>query len=135
MRAWLLLIAAISTEVSASLSLKGALFHPWLYAVVVVGYVLAFYCLYLVLKAGMSIGVAYSIWGAVGVVATAGLSHLLFGETITQTMMMGMALIILGVVCIEMGAPASSAPANPPATNPAPANPTADNRALALEGR
>lgn len=135
MRAWLLLIAAISTEVSASLSLKGALFHPWLYAVVVVGYVLAFYCLYRVLKAGMSIGVAYSIWGAVGVVATAGLSHLLFGETITQTMMTGMALIIVGVVCIEMGAPVSATPANPPAASPDPANPTADNRALALEGR
>lgn len=53
MRKWLLLAAAISCEVTASLSLKGALDAPALYVVVVAGYVASFAFLALVLRAGL----------------------------------------------------------------------------------
>ncbi|MGP4086638.1 SMR family transporter [Streptomyces sp. KR55] len=54
MRKWLLLIAAILPEVTATLSLRGALDHPALYVVVAVGYVGSFVALSRVLRAGMA---------------------------------------------------------------------------------
>jgi small multidrug resistance pump len=76
----ILLGAAIVTEVAGSLSLKGALEYPALYVVVVVGYLAAFVLLTLVLRAGMPVGVAYGIWGALGVALTALLSAVIFAE-------------------------------------------------------
>jgi small multidrug resistance pump len=100
---WVLLGAAIVTEVAGSLSLKGALEYPALYVVVVVGYLAAFVLLTLVLRAGMPVGVAYGIWGALGVALTALLSALIFGEPLTPLMIAGMALVIVGVLCVEVG--------------------------------
>lgn len=103
MRAWLFLSIAIISEVVATLCLKAALEHPAVYVVVVAGYVVAFSALHQVLRCGMHVGAAYGIWGATGVVLTAGLSAYLFGEQLTPLMMVGMGCIIAGVVCVEMG--------------------------------
>ena len=103
MMKWLLLAGAIVTEVAGSLSLKGALEHPLLYLVVGVGYLAAFTLLTLVLRAGIPIGVAYGIWGALGVALTALLSAVIFGEPLTPLMLGGMALVIAGVLCVEVG--------------------------------
>lgn len=108
-RGWLLLAGAILTEVTASLSLKGALDHPALYAVVVLGYGAAFVLLALVLRTGMALGVAYGIWGATGVALTAVGSLLVFGEPITLLMGIGIAVVIAGVLCVELGAQAAHA--------------------------
>lgn len=97
------LAAAILAEVTATLSLKGALTHPWLLVVVVTGYCLSFFLLALCLRRGMGIGVAYGIWGASGVVLTALMSSLLFGERMTLGMGAGIGLITLGVVMVELG--------------------------------
>jgi small multidrug resistance pump len=99
----ILLGAAIVTEVAGSLSLKGALEYPALYVVVVVGYLAAFVLLTLVLRAGMPVGVAYGIWGALGVALTALLSAVIFAEPLTPLMIAGMALVIAGVLCVEIG--------------------------------
>ncbi|WP_271985515.1 DMT family transporter [Pseudoclavibacter terrae] len=103
MRKWLLLAAAISCEVTASLSLKGALDAPALYSIVVIGYAASFVLLALVLRAGLPLGVAYGIWGALGVALTALLSALLFAEPLTALMGLGMVLIIGGVLLVELG--------------------------------
>lgn len=103
MRKSILLGAAIVTEVAGSLSLKGALEYPALYVVVVVGYLAAFVLLTLVLRAGMPVGVAYGIWGALGVALTALLSAVIFAEPLTPLMIAGMALVIVGVLCVEIG--------------------------------
>jgi small multidrug resistance pump len=71
MTTWLLLACAIASEVTASLSLKGALDRPALYVVVVIGYVVSFVLLAVVLRRGMALGVAYGVWGALGVASTA----------------------------------------------------------------
>jgi small multidrug resistance pump len=104
MTEWLFLAAAIVSEVTATLSLKRALDHPALYAVVVAGYVAAFVLLTLTLKQGMGIGVAYGIWAACGVALTAVASKLFFSEPLTTVMMLGIALIIAGVLLVETGA-------------------------------
>lgn len=100
-------MAAILVEVAATLALKGALQHPALYAVVVVGYIGAFVCLSLVLRAGMGLGVAYGIWGACGVVLTAVFSMILFDEPLTLIMGAGIVLVIGGVLCVELGSQAA----------------------------
>jgi small multidrug resistance pump len=101
---WLLLGAAIVSEVTATLSLKRALDHPALYAVVVVGYGAAFVLLTLTLKHGLGIGVAYGIWAALGVALTALGSKVFFDEALNGVMVAGLALIIGGVLLVEVGA-------------------------------
>ena len=102
--AWLFLIGAIITEVSGTLALRMAALggRGW-FAVVGVGYVLAFTLLALALGAGMALGVAYGIWSAVGIVATAVLSRILFREPLTKLMLGGMGLIVVGVLLVELG--------------------------------
>lgn len=111
---WLLLITAILTEVSATLSLRAALDHPAWYVVVVGGYLAAFTALSFVLREGMGLGVAYGIWGATGVVLTAVFATFLFGDPLTATMGVGIALVIGGVLCVELGSQvaADSGPAD-----------------------
>ena len=106
-KAWLLLIPAILVEVTASLALKGALEHPALYVVVVLGYLSGFVLLSAILRTGMPLGVAYGIWGATGVALTAVGSLLIFDEPITALMGAGIVVIIAGVLCVELGAQAA----------------------------
>ena len=101
--AWLALGGAVVSEVSATLALRQALEQPGFYAVVGIGYALAFILLSLTLKAGMPLGVAYGIWSAGGVAVTAIASRLLFGEPLTRTMVVGIALIMTGVLLVEIG--------------------------------
>ena len=103
-RRWLFLAAAIVLEVAGSLSLKGALSVPAFYLVVALGYAGAFVFLALTLRVRMPLGVAYGIWGAAGVVLTAVLSSLIFDEPLTPLMGAGIAIIIAGVLCVELGA-------------------------------
>jgi small multidrug resistance pump len=100
---WLFLGGAIVSEVTGSLSLKAALDHPGWYTLMAAGFAGAFVFLSLVLRAGLPLGVAYGIWGALGVALTALFSALLFGEPLTPIMGLGLALIIAGVLCIELG--------------------------------
>lgn len=100
---WLLLAGAIVAEVAGSLSLKAALDQPLFYVVVGVGYLAAFTLLTLVLRAGIPLGVAYGIWGTLGVALTAVLSAAIFAEPLTPLMLGGMALVIAGVLCVEIG--------------------------------
>lgn len=109
MRKWLLLGCAIVSEVTGSLSLKAALDQPGWYVLVLLGYVSSFVFIDQVLRAGLPLGVAYGIWGALGVALTAGLSAAIFGETLTSVMVVGMALVIAGVLCIELGSQRSPA--------------------------
>lgn len=103
-RCWGFLAAAIALEVAGSLSLKGALTIPALYLIVAIGYAGAFVFLALTLRTRMPLGVAYGIWGAAGVVLTAVASSLIFAEPLTPLMGAGIAIIIAGVLCVELGA-------------------------------
>jgi small multidrug resistance pump len=104
---YLLLAGAIVCEVAATLCLRAALDIPVLYVAVVAGYIASFVLLALVLRRGMPVGVAYGIWGAVGVASTALLSAVLFGETLTPVMLLGIALVIVGVLTVELGSGAA----------------------------
>lgn len=103
MKTWLLLLTAIASEVAGSLSLKGALNHPLLYIPVSIGFVTSFVLLSAVLRRGMALGVAYGIWGALGVAATSILSAVIYDEPFTSVMALGLVMIIGGVLTVEFG--------------------------------
>jgi small multidrug resistance pump len=101
---YLLLVCAILTEVVATVSLRvAASGRRIFYAVVAVGYLLAFAALTGSLRAGMPLGIAYGIWAAAGVALTTIASRILFHEPLTRTMLVGIGLIIAGVLLIEVG--------------------------------
>ena len=64
---------------------------------------LAFSLLGLALAGGLGLGVAYGVWAATGVALTAVGSRLLFDEPLTPLMGAGLALIIVGVLLVELG--------------------------------
>jgi small multidrug resistance pump len=102
--AWVFLLAAIVSEVAATLSLKAATNgrKAW-YALVVGGYAVTFAALTQVLNLGMGIGVAYGIWAASGVAITAVASKYLFKEPFTKVMALGIAMVAAGVLLVEFG--------------------------------
>ena len=56
-----------------------------------------------VLRRGLPLGVAYGVWAAMGVTLTALGAAVLFGEVLTPLMLAGIALVVAGVRCVELG--------------------------------
>jgi small multidrug resistance pump len=108
MRGWLLLLGAVATEITGTLSLRASQDHTLWLAVVVAGYLSSFYLLSRVLRAGMPVGVAYGIWAALGTAITAVAAAALFGDPFTGPIAAGIGLIIAGVLLVEFGAHAAS---------------------------
>jgi small multidrug resistance pump len=102
---WLWLAGAIIAEVIATTSLKlsEGFSRPLPSVVVVVGYVGAFLMLSQSLTRGINLGVAYGVWAAVGIALVAVIGTLLFGESLTWVQIGGIALIIAGVMALELG--------------------------------
>jgi small multidrug resistance pump len=101
---WWALTGAILIEVVATLSLRasdGFRKKAWLLPVIV-GYLASFYLLWVSLSLGMPVGIAYGVWTACGVALVAVLARFLFSEPLTPMMAAGIALIVAGVLTIEM---------------------------------
>lgn len=104
MTAWVYLSIAIACEIVAALSLRMAVSsRPAWYWLVGAGYTVAFALLALALAEGMPLSVAYGVWTAAGVALTAILGKFLFKEPFTWVMALGVALIMGGVLLVEMG--------------------------------
>jgi small multidrug resistance pump len=103
---WLFLVGAILTEVAATTALKLSEGFSRLVPsiVVVVGYVAAFALLSQALTRGMAIGVAYGVWAAAGVALVAVIGAVFLGEGMTWVQAGGIALVIAGVLALELGA-------------------------------
>ena len=101
----MLLGAAIGAEVAGTLSLKHSrgFTDPLMSAVVVTCYVVAIFLLAQVLQRGMPVAVAYAVWSAIGITVVAALGALLLGESLTVPQIVGIALIVVGVVTLELG--------------------------------
>jgi small multidrug resistance pump len=103
---WLALTGAILIEVVATLALRasdGFRKKAWLLPVIA-GYAASFYLLWLSLSLGMPVGIAYGVWTACGVALVAVLARFLFSDPLTPMMAAGIALIVAGVLTIEMAA-------------------------------
>jgi small multidrug resistance pump len=103
---WLFLAGAILSEVVATVALKVSDGFSRLVPsiVVVIGYVIAFGLLSQALTRGMTIGVAYGVWSAVGVALVAIVGAVFFGEVMTVVQVGGIVLVIAGVLALELGA-------------------------------
>jgi small multidrug resistance pump len=101
---WAALAGAIIVEVIATLSLRasdGFRKRLWI-TPVVVGYAASFYLLWVSLSLGMPVGIAYGVWTACGVALVAVIARFLFAEPLTPVMGLGIALIVAGVITIEL---------------------------------
>ena len=101
---WLALAGAILIEVFATLSLRasdGFRRKAWIIPVAI-GYIASFYLMWVSLSLGMPVGIAYGVWTACGVALVAVIARVLFSEPLTRLMGLGIALIVAGVLTIEM---------------------------------
>ncbi|WP_274383057.1 DMT family transporter [Streptomyces pratensis] len=99
-----MLAAAIAAEVAGTTAMKYSegFTRLWPSLITVVGYVLAFVLLAQTLKT-LSIGTAYAIWAGAGTAAVAAIGILWMGESAGLAKLAGIALIIAGVVVLNLG--------------------------------
>ncbi|MEV8228108.1 multidrug efflux SMR transporter [Streptomyces sp. NPDC079167] len=99
-----MLAAAIAVEVAGTTAMKYSegFTRLWPSLITVVGYVLAFALLAQTLKT-LSIGTAYAIWAGAGTAAVAAIGILWMGESAGLVKLAGIALVIAGVVVLNLG--------------------------------
>ncbi len=106
MTMWLALAGAIAVEVFGTLGLRasdGFRKKVWI-GPVVLAYLASFYLLWLALRLGMPIGIAYGVWTACGVALVAVIARFAFRDPLTVKMLVGIGLIVAGVLTIELAA-------------------------------
>ncbi len=103
MNAWLTLGIAIVAEVVGTSALKASdgfsRLAPSL--MVVLGYSVSFYCLSLVLRT-IPVGITYAVWSGLGIVLITVVAWWLYGQTIDAMGLLGMALIVAGVLVLNV---------------------------------
>ncbi len=99
----LLLSFAIVTEVAGTVALRYSEGFTRLVpsAFVVLGYGISFWLLALVLR-DLSVGTTYAVWSAAGTALIAVVGVFAFGEPATALKLASLALIIIGVVGLNM---------------------------------
>ena len=100
---WLLLVGAIVSEIAGTLALR-ALSGGWRTGpaiVVAVGYILSFALLAVALRT-IQVSTAYAVWAGLGTASTATPAVLIYGETISLVGAAGIALIMAGVVVLNL---------------------------------
>lgn len=100
---WLALALAIVAETAATTALKATQEFTRLgpSLIVVGGYALAFYCMTISLRA-LPIGVMYAIWSGCGIVLVSVVGWLFYRQTLDLPAVIGIALIITGVVVMQL---------------------------------
>lgn len=103
MLAYFYLFVAIVAEVLGTSALKASQQFPrfWPSVLVVVGYAVAFYMLTLVLRT-LPVGIAYAFWAGLGIVLVTLIGVVVFGERLDLPAVIGLAMIIGGVVVIQV---------------------------------
>lgn len=103
MKSWLFLGVAIVAEVVATSNLKASAGFTklWPSLLVILGYVIAFYCLSMALKT-VPVGIAYAIWAGLGIVLISAVGWLIFDQKLDFAGIVGMALIVAGVVVLNV---------------------------------
>lgn len=101
--AYAALALAIIFEVTASAFLQqSAQFtRPWPTLAMVLFYVASFYALSVAIRV-IPLSIAYAIWGGVGIILTATVSFVLFRQMLDAAAFVGIALIVSGVVIINL---------------------------------
>ena len=103
MNAYYYLAIAICAEVIATVSMKAikGFSTPLPRVLVIAGYATAFWMLTLVVRT-IPVGVAYAVWAGMGIVMVSVAALFIYGQKLDVPAMLGMALIVLGVVVIQL---------------------------------
>ncbi|MEV0635632.1 multidrug efflux SMR transporter [Streptomyces sp. NPDC050619] len=101
---YLLLAGAIASEIAATTAMKYSDGFSRLLPslLTVLGYVVSFALLAQTLKS-LSVGTAYAIWSGVGTAVVAAIGMVFLGEGMSVVKAAGIALIIVGVVVLNLG--------------------------------
>ncbi|WP_407540337.1 multidrug efflux SMR transporter [Deinococcus radiomollis] len=104
MNPWLLLGLAIMAEVIGSASLRASEGFTRLLpsVLVVLGYAAAFSLMAQILRT-LPLGLTYAVWSGVGTALTAIIGWTFFRDAFQWTALGGIALIVLGVVVLNLG--------------------------------
>ena len=102
-RYWLFLIVGIVAEVAGTTGMRALVYdHNMLsQASATVGIVIAYFCVSRGVEK-IPMGVAYAIWSGVGTGGISLLSAIFFAEAMPPLKIMGLALVILGMIVINM---------------------------------
>ena len=102
--AWFLLSIAIVAEIAGTLFLKASdgLSKLWPSLGVAVGYVIAFSLMAISLKK-LEVGITYAVWSGVGIMGAAIGGVIFFDQHLSKLNIIGMAIIIVGVVVMNLG--------------------------------
>ncbi len=103
MTAYYYLAIAICAEVIATVSMKAVkgFNTPLPLILVIIGYAIAFWMLTLVVRS-IPVGVAYAVWAGMGIVMVSIAALFIYGQKLDVPAMLGMALIVCGVVVIQL---------------------------------
>ena len=101
---WILLVLAIVAEVFATIMLKMSDGLTRLLPVLglVAGYGLAFYLESQVIRLGMPMPVTYAVWAGGGIALVVVANRVLFAEPVSMLTIGGMALILAGVLVVQL---------------------------------
>jgi small multidrug resistance pump len=97
------LAIAIVAEVIATTSMKAldGFNKPLPLLLVVTGYIISFWMLSLVVKT-IPVGIAYALWAGMGIVLVSIAAVFLYQQRLDLPAILGMALIVSGVVVIQL---------------------------------
>jgi small multidrug resistance pump len=103
MNKWIALGIAITAETIATSAMKSSEGFTKILPsiVVVIGYGISFYFLSITLKS-IPVGIAYAVWSGVGIVLISIVGWFLYGQKLDAPAFIGMALIISGVVIMNV---------------------------------
>ncbi|MEK4689440.1 MULTISPECIES: multidrug efflux transporter outer membrane subunit EmrC [Bacillus] len=104
--AYLYLVLAISGELIGSSMLKAAEGFSKLYPTIgtIIAYIGSFFFLSLAMKT-IPLNTAYALWSGIGIIATTIISILIWKEKINVASVTGIALILVGVVILNLFGP------------------------------
>jgi len=100
---YLYLIFAVAAETIGTTALQASKEFTRLVPslIVVVSYAMSFYLMSLTLRF-MPVGIVYAIWSGLGIVLIAAIGYVVFGQKMDLAAVLGMALIVLGIVVIQL---------------------------------
>lgn len=100
---WLYLVLAIAAETAGTTALKASegFTRLWPSVATAAAYAVSFYLLAQVLRV-IPVGIAYAIWSGLGIVLIALIGWLLFDQRLDAPALAGMALIVAGIVVMQL---------------------------------
>lgn len=103
MKSWIYLLIAIVAEIIGTSGLKASdgFTKLWPSLLTIVAYGTTFFFLSLTLRT-IPVGIAYAIWGGVGIVLITMVGWLYFGQHLDVPAILGMSLIVSGVVILNV---------------------------------